>query len=349
MAPTTDPAARARAPARTCDRRELMSLHARSLAISLLRRRRAMLYTGGDPKKILKAVGLRVDSICLDLEDAVAANAKQRARVDVAAALDTIDFGASECIVRINACGTGLERDDLRAVFSARRLPDAVLVPKVESAEHLRWVAAQIDSLCAARPGVHTVATSSSPSSSSSSSSSSFSSSSAPIALIALIENAAAFLNLRDITRADARLAALIFGADDYAADVGATRSATGEEMQWARHWVHLHAAAAGLQCLDMVQTRFKEPALLEAECRVANAIGYTGKQIIHPAQVEITQRAFTPAPDVVARAQRVVDAFKASAANSKGALQLDGEMVDAANVKVAQSTLARAGITVEL
>jgi citrate lyase beta subunit len=130
------------------------------------------------------------------------------------------------------------------------------------------------------------------------------------------------------------------------------------------------------------VQVRFKEPALLEAECRVANAMGYTGKQIIHPAQVEITQRLFTPTPEVlqhlhcasianvaldiylhlsidqlrwnvssqvVARAQRMIAAFKASAADNKGALQLDGEMVDAANVKVAQAILARAGQIVDL
>jgi citrate lyase beta subunit len=237
-----------------------MSLQARSLAISLLRPRRAMLYTGGDPKKILKAVGLQVDSICLDLEDAVAHNAKAAARVHVAEALNTIDFKTSECVVRINAVGTGLERDDIKAVFSAQRRPDALLVPKVESAEHLRWVANEIDYVCKSLPERRTVSSADA---------------NTPIAFIALIENAAAMLNLKDIIKADPRLVAvrlcvdlncdphcvspclyaqLVFGADDYAADVGATRSSTGEEVQWARHFVHLHAAAARLQSIDMVR-----------------------------------------------------------------------------------------------
>lgn len=158
-------------------------------------------------------------------------------------------------------------------------------------------------------------------------------------------------INLPSITAADPRLVALIFGADDYAADVGATRSeCNGPEVQFARSWVHLHAAAARLQSIDMVQTRFTQPALLEAECLAAAAMGYTGKQVIHPAQVEVAQRLFTPAPELVAYSRRVIEAFRASVdGDRKGALQLDGQMVDTANVKVAQSILARAGIHVDL
>jgi citrate lyase beta subunit len=156
--------------------------------------RRALLYAP-DLKKIQKAAGLGVDSICMDLEDGVAASAKATARAGIVQALATVDFGKSERVVRINAVGTGHESDDLHALFSTKtQLPDAIVLPKVQTADDVRWVAAEIDRLAGQQA--------------------------ASVRLIALIESAQGLLNLPAITATapTTRLDALIFGADDYAA-----------------------------------------------------------------------------------------------------------------------------------
>jgi len=281
--------------------------------------RRALLYMPGDSRpKIEKAITLGVDSICMDLEDGVALSQKQIARETIAEALATLDFGRSEVLVRINRFGSGLEADDLTMTIPGH--PDAFVLPKVESAHELHWLEAQIaeaEELWGWHAG--------------------------GIGIIAMLETARGVVNLKEICGASPRLQALIFGAEDLAGDMGAVRSPEAQEVFYARSAVVLHAAASGLQAIDMVYTDYNDAAGLVRECQQGARMGYAGKQAIHPNQVEPIQAAFTPGDEAIAQAQRLVEAYATHQASGLGAFALDGKMVDAPVVKAAEQVLAKA------
>ena len=288
-----------------------------------MRARRALMYTPGDDlKKITKAAALGVDCLCMDIEDGVAASRKIEARQMIITALGSLDFGRTERLVRINAVGSGLEAADLEAVFSAgaQVRPDGIVLPKAESAAQVQWVSAQITA-AEERYGWP----------------------SGGIPLIIQIETAVGLVNIREVLAADPRLQAVIFGAEDLAASMGAKRTSAGWEVFYARGTVVAHAAAFDLQAIDMVYLDFHDQAGLEAEAHQGAQMGFEGKQIIHPNQIEPVQRAFTPGEDEVAHARRVVEAFEQHQLAGRGAFALDGKMVDLPIVKIAQRVLARA------
>ncbi len=288
-----------------------------------MRARRALMYTPGDElKKITKAAALDVDCLCMDIEDGVAPSRKSEARQTIIAALGALDFGHTERLVRINAVGSGLEAADLDSIFSAgaQIRPDGVVLPKAESAAQVQWVSAQI-AAAERRYGW----------------------SSGGLPLIIQIETAIGLVNIREVLSADPRLQAVIFGAEDLAASMGAKRTPAGGEVFYARSAVVAHAAAFDLQAIDMVYLDFHDQAGLEAEARQGAQMGYEGKQIIHPNQIEPTQRAFTPSEDEVTHARRVVEAFALQQGAGRGAFALDGKMVDLPIVKIAQRVLDRA------
>ena len=178
-----------------------------------MRTRRCLLFMpGNDLKKIQKGISLGVDSIIMDLEDGVALNRKLEARATTTSALRDLDFGRSERLVRINPTGSGLQQDDLNAVLPYH--PDGIVIPKVERADQVQWVSKQIRD-------EHT-------------------------RLLVLIESAHAIINLREIATADSRVDALIFGSEDFAGDIGATRTRAGQEISFARQTIVIHAAAFG-------------------------------------------------------------------------------------------------------
>jgi citrate lyase beta subunit len=283
------------------------------------RPRRALLYMPAtDWRKVEKAATeLEVDSVCIDLEDGVALNRKEEARVAAVKALQSLDFGPRERLVRINPVGSGLEANDLKTVVPAR--PDGIVVPKVNDAGEIRWVSKTVRRL-QAEHGLP------------------------PIILIAIVESARGIVNLREIAAADARLEALIFGAEDYASDVGAVRTEAAVEVLYARSAVAAHAAAFDLQAIDLVRTDYKDMEALAREARQGMELGFSGKQVIHPAQVPVVQAAFTPTAEEVAWARRVVAAHAEHQKKGAGAFALDGKMVDMPIVKAAERVLARAG-----
>ncbi len=284
-----------------------------------MRSRRALLYVPGNNLKMIdKAAGLGVDGVILDLEDGVAANCKDEARGSILNALRGTDFGRSERLVRINPFYSMRAEQDLKTVLPGR--PDAVVIPKANSAEIIQIV----DRLVSDAESTHGFPSGS-------------------IALLALIESGQAYVNLASICGASSRLQGLILGAEDLSADVGITRTAGAQELLYARSSMVMHAAAFGLQAIDMVQTNFKALDLLEAECRLGSELGFSGKQIIHPAQVEIVQRAFTPSTAAIEKAQRIIEGAQIAQAEGMGAYSLDGEMVDLPVVKRAETILARA------
>ncbi|MHB0924050.1 MAG: HpcH/HpaI aldolase/citrate lyase family protein [Bellilinea sp.] len=285
----------------------------------MLRSRRALLYVPGDDlHKVEKAAVLGADCVCLDIEDGVALNRKADARVTIAGVLSRLDFGRSERLVRINPVGSGLENDDLAAILPAH--PDGIVIPKVQNAGQVQWVSKQIaeaENFYGWEIG--------------------------GIILLALIESARGVVNLKEIAGADPRLQALIFGAEDLAGDIGAVRTRPGWEIFYARSAVVTHAAAFGLQAIDMVWMDLHDVDGLREESRQGAQMAYAGKQIIHPNQVEPAHTAFAPSDEAIAQARRVVEAAARQQDAGKGAFALDGKMVDMPVVKAAEWVLARA------
>ncbi|MGH2582885.1 MAG: HpcH/HpaI aldolase/citrate lyase family protein [Anaerolineales bacterium] len=277
-----------------------------------MRPRRALLYVpGSDWPKMEKAAGLEVDSVCLDLEDGVAANKKSEARDLVVRALKELDFGASEKLVRINSVGSGLQNDDLKSVLSAG--PEGFVMPKVTDSDQVRAVSLQL----AGRE----------------------------IRLLLQIESALGVVNLKEIATSDERVDALIFGAEDYASDVGAKRTPEAEEVFYVRSAVVTYAAAFGLQAIDMLWTNFKDAEGLLRLAVQGARLGYSGMQIIHPDQISPVQKAFTPSADEIAAARRIVESYENHLKEGLGAFALEGKMVDMPIIKAAQRVLSRAGM----
>ena len=275
-----------------------------------MRVRRCLLFsTGDDLKKIKKGISLGVDSIIMDLEDGVALNRKAEARATIAAALRGLDFGRSERLVRINPVGSGLEHDDLVAVLPHR--PDGIVIPKVEWAGQVEWVGRQITD--------------------------------ESIRLLVLIETAQAVINLKEIAAADPRIDALIFGAEDFAGDLGATRTRVGREIFHARSAIVVHAAAFDLQAIDTLCIDFNDETALVEDAQFGVQMGFDGKLAIHPRQVGPIQAAFTPTDAQIAYALRLVQAHDKQQAEGSGAFALDGKMIDMPAIRAAQHVLAKA------
>jgi citrate lyase subunit beta-like protein len=280
--------------------------------------RRALLYMPGDDwKKITKALTLSVDCICMDMEDGVALNRKAEARATIAKALQELDFGASEKLARVNAVGSGLEKDDIEAVLSYH--PNGIVIPKVESLEQIQWGSEIIEAaeLSNGWP-INSVR------------------------ILVGVETAKGLLNLKEIA-SHPRLDGIIFGGEDFAASIGATRTEEATELLYARQAVVTACAAYGLQAIDIVTIDFKDLERVRREAEFGAQLGFSGKQIIHPNQVAPVQEAFTPDDASIAHAKQVVEAFESHQKEGKGAFALEGQMIDMPLVKNAQKVLERA------
>jgi citrate lyase beta subunit len=229
-----------------------------------------------------------------------------------------LNFGDSERCIRINSIGSGFEKDDLASALAAQ--PDSIVVPKIETAQQVKWVSDQIESYeLSNKLNIGS------------------------IRLLIGLETAKGIMNIKEIAESDKRLEAMIFGAEDYAASVGAVRTYEGIEVLYARSVVVTACAANDLQAIDMVYIDFKDTEGLRVEAQQGAGLGFSGKQIIHPNQVQVTQEAFTPSDEAIAYAKRVVETFEASQKEGKGAYALDGKMIDMPLLRNAQKVLGRA------
>ncbi|MFB6079739.1 MAG: CoA ester lyase [Haloferacaceae archaeon] len=271
--------------------------------------RRSLLFTPGDrPEMLRKAPTVGADAVAFDLEDAVAPARKREARETVRATLADPDFDPDcEVCVRV-----GDARADVAAVVDEEVRLDAVVLPKAASAGDVEGLA---DLLAEAGRRV-------------------------PV--IAIVESAAGVLAAREVAAADPT-DALCFGAEDLAADLGATRTAEGTEVLYAREHVLLAARAAGVGAIDTVYTDLDDEEGLRADAAFARDLGYDGKIAIHPAQVPIINGAFTPDPEQVEWARRVLDAREAADRDGRGVFTVDGEMIDAPLIARAERIVARA------
>jgi len=273
--------------------------------------RRSVLFAPGDqPDKLRKAPDCGADVVVFDLEDGVAPAGKDRARRAVNEALSDLDPACEVC-VRINSTGITAD-DDLDAVLSGGVTPDSVMLPKVDDAEDVTTLAQLL--------GEHDT----------------------DVPVLALVESAAGVLHAEAIARSDAT-DALLFGAEDYVADVGATRTPEGMEVLYARQRVVAAASAAGVDAIDTLWTDFEDTDGLRADTRKGIEMGYDGKMAIHPRQVTVINETFTPTEEEIAWAQRVLDAREE--ADDAGAFAVDGEMIDAPLLAQAERILDRAAV----
>jgi citrate lyase subunit beta/citryl-CoA lyase len=272
--------------------------------------RRSLLFSPGDEREMLYgAPDAGPDTVVFDLEDAVAPDAKARARETVRGVLTDDSFDpACEVCVRVNPGAAG--RADVEAVAAAPRL-DAVMLPKVERAAD---VAALADRLAAAGRD---------------------------LPVLALVESARGVLAARAIAAVEAT-DALCFGAEDLAADLGAVRTPEGTEIAHARRHVVLAARAENVAPVDTVYTDYADLDGLREEARAARTLGYGGKMAIHPEQVAVVNEAFSPDSDQVEWAERVLAARDEAAADGRGVFVVDGEMIDAPLVKRAERIVTR-------
>ena len=280
-----------------------------------IRPRRSMLYMpGSNARAIEKARELPADGVILDLEDAVAPDAKAQARELVVQALQKGGFGGREVLVRINGLDTAWWRDDL-AVAAAG--PDALLLPKVSTPEQLRELARHFVGVGAE----------------------------ARIRVWAMMETPLAMLNAREIAAAAldpaTRLAGFVMGTNDLAKETRA-RIVPGRApmLPWLMACVAA-ARAYGLAILDGVYNELGDLEGFSAECRQARDLGFDGKTLIHPQQIAPCNAAFSPAPEEVAWARKIIAAFDLPDNAGKGVIQIDGRMVERLHAEMARQVVA--------
>ncbi|MCG1002442.1 MULTISPECIES: CoA ester lyase [Halobacterium] len=276
--------------------------------------RRSVLFSPGDqPELLRKAPQTGADTVVFDLEDAVAPARKTEARTAVQSVLADPEFDPDcEVCVRVNPLGSGA-RDDVATVLAGEnpRL-DAVVLPKATAADEVTTLGRLLDERAFDVP------------------------------VLALVESARGVLHAEEIADAGPT-DALVFGAEDLAADVGATRTDDGVEVLHAREQVVLAAGAAGVDAIDTVYTDIEDSDGLSEETAFAAQLGYDGKLAIHPSQVEVINDAFTPTDEDIEWAERILDATEEADAEGRGVYRVDGEMVDAPLVAQAERVLERA------
>lgn len=278
----------------------------------MLKPRRSALYLPGSNARALdKARTLAADCLILDLEDAVAPEAKETARAQVAEAVAARPFGRREVIIRVNGLDTEWGAADLVAAVRAR--PDGILLPKISSAAQLSAFAAKVGN---------------------------------GVPLWAMIETPLAILNLAAIASwrgEQAKLAGFVAGTNDLAREASIALVAGRAPMQSILTQIVIAARAYGLAVLDGVFNALGDDAGLQRECAQAREFGFDGKTLIHPGQIDICNRAFTPDADTLARARKIVAAFDLPENAGKGAIKVDGQMVERLHAEIAMRTIAAA------
>ncbi|MCU1353538.1 MAG: (3S)-malyl-CoA thiolesterase [Acidimicrobiales bacterium] len=279
-----------------------------------LRPRRSVLYMPGANERALeKAKGLPADALILDLEDAVAPDAKVEARARVCAAVASGEYGAKEVAIRVNSLDTEWHADDIAAVAEAG--PAGVVVPKISSVADVHAVEKALE---AAGAPDHTL-------------------------IWAMVETPVAMLHAEEIAAASERLAVLVMGTNDLAKELHAEHVPGRQPLLTGLGLCLLAARATGKVILDGVYNDIQDAAGFEAECVQGRQLGFDGKTLIHPSQLEPCNRAFAPAPEAVDDARALIATFTEAVAAGKGVVTHNGRMIENLHVENARRTLALA------
>jgi citrate lyase subunit beta/citryl-CoA lyase len=252
-----------------------------------------------------KAPGAGADVLCLDLEDSVPPEQKKAARPLAAQAIDSMPRTGYLMYVRVNGFWTGLIEDDLDAVV--RPGLEGVIISKTESVDMVKQVALRL-AMLEREHGMEA----------------------GSVAIIPLIETAKGVIKSAEICEASDRLRGAIFGAEDYATDMGIQRTPEGAEILWARSQVAIACRAAGIEAIDTPDPDFTNADHLRTEMRLAKSLGYRGKLCIHPLQVQIANEVFAPGEAEIAEARTIVETFERDGlAKGLAAIPFNGKMVD--------------------
>jgi citrate lyase subunit beta/citryl-CoA lyase len=273
-----------------------------------------------------KSASSGADLVFLDLEDACAPAERVASRSKAAHALRDLDWGTTTRAIRMNGVDTRWAYGDVIEVVSiAREALDVIIVPKVRAGRDVWWVDVLLTQL-EETLGLEK-----------------------PIGLEVLIEETEGLQNVDEIARSSDRLEAIIFGAGDFSASQGARVDANfdpvvsfrGDLWHYARSRIIVAARSAGIDAIDAPFPNYQDPDAYRATCEHASTMGYVGKWAIHPSQVEIANAVFSPTADEIARAQKIVAAYREAEAAGRGATGLDGTLIDAAHLRHAD-TIAR-------
>ncbi|WP_425591007.1 HpcH/HpaI aldolase/citrate lyase family protein [Candidatus Neomicrothrix sp.] len=279
-----------------------------------MRPRRSVLYMpGANTRALEKARGLSADSLILDLEDAVAPDAKAEARDNVVAALTSGEYGNRELTIRVNGLDTDWHADDLAAAAAAG--PAAVVVPKVNSPADVAAIEAGLQ---AGGAPEHTK-------------------------IWAMVETPQAMLDCANIAAASERLTVLVMGTNDLAKELHAAHVPGRQPLLTGLGLCLLGARAAGKVILDGVYNDVRDPEGFEAECRQGAQMGFDGKTLIHPGQLDAANAVFAPADAEVESSREIIAAFEAAQREGKGVVTVNGRMIENLHVENARRVLAMA------
>ena len=292
-------------------------------------RRSCLSVPGSSPRMQAKAATLEADEVLLDLEDATAPSEKASARAVVVESLRTLDFGKRAVAVRVNGVDTPwCYRDVIEVLEPAGDRIDTLILPKVESAADVHFLDRLISQIELARQWPV-----------------------GRIGLEVLIESAAGVQRVDEIARASTRLEALIFGPGDLSASLGLDqltigtpdRSYPGDVWHFALTRILVAARANGLLAIDGPYAAFADLEGLERSARKTAALGFDGKWVIHPSQIEVANRVYAPDPATYRRAEGILEAYRqATTGEGRGAVRYEGEMIDEATRKMAEAVARR-------
>nr|XP_039265267.1 citramalyl-CoA lyase, mitochondrial-like [Styela clava] len=287
--------------------------------------RRAVLYVpGNDERKIEKIATLKVDCVVLDCEDGVANNRKEDARNTIAKCIpNLLKTSKSEICARVNSVSSGLYQEDLETIFKNKFMPQAVMLPKVEKWQEIETFFDSINPIL--KPRQHSV-----------------------VKLVIFIETALGLINLKEIIEStianscttNLLFEGIVFGSDDFCASIGVERTKNSDELHYARQKIIANAKAYDLQAIDMVHIDYKDHEGLETQSIEGASMGFTGKQVIHPGQIEIVQKCFSPSVDRIKWAQELIQAFNEHQKLGQGAFTFHGRMIDMPLLRQAESVV---------
>ena len=273
-----------------------------------------MFVPGNNPGMMQDAFIYGPDSIMLDLEDSVTMAEKDSARLLVYNALKTIDYGNTEMVVRINPLNTPYGKKDIEAVVKAG--VDVIRMPKTETAEEVVEVEREIEKVekeigCLGRPQI-----------------------------MAAIESALGIVNAYAIATASKRMMGIALGAEDYSANLKTQRTPGGAELLLARETIVVAARAAGIAALDTVYSNLNDMDTFRKEVELIKTLGFDGKSIINPRQIEIVNEVFTPSEKAIEKSKVILAAIKEAEQRGSGVIAVNGKMIDRPVVLRAQRTI---------
>ena len=273
-----------------------------------------MFVPGNNPGMMADAHIYGPDSIMLDLEDSVTMAEKDAARLLVYQALKTVDYGNTEMVVRINPLNTPYGKKDIEAVVKAG--VDVIRMPKTETAEEVIEVEREIERVerelgCVGRTKI-----------------------------MAAIESTLGIVNAYAIATASPRMMGIALGAEDYCANLKAQRTPGGDELRLARETIVVAARAAGIDALDTVYSNLNDMETFRQEVEYIKTLGFDGKSIINPRQIEVINEVFAPKEKEITKARAIIAAIKEAEAKGSGVIALNGKMIDRPVVIRAQRTI---------